>query len=106
MPTNLEEIQNLVEYIKQSGMRFGCREVIQDTQAILDRAGIISPLRPPEFEIIKKKLVELADETAAEEISYLLQNHPEPVLRALKANGLLVLTPQNPSAISPTTKRR
>jgi len=106
MSTKYEQIRNLIEFIRQSGMHFDCRQVIENTQSILDRAGIISRFNPSEFEIVQKELMTMADERAANEIVYLLQSHPIPVFIALKVISQTKLEPHVLTTEISTSQRR
>jgi len=81
--TRTQQIKNIINYIKQSGVSFSCRDVIENVQFILDKVGLITHFSEYEHEIIKRELLRVASEKAVSEISYLIQNYPEPVLEAI-----------------------
>ncbi len=86
-------------YINQSGVTFSCRDVIENVQFILDKAGIITRFSEYEYEIFKQEFLQIASEKAVHEISYLIKNHPEPVLEAIALHQQL-------QVLSVQTKRR
>jgi len=81
--TGANQIKNIVAYIKQSGVSFTCRDAIENIQHILDKAGIITRYSDYEHQIFRQELLLIASQKAVQEISYLIQNHPEPVLKAV-----------------------
>ena len=97
--TRPEHIKNIIMYIKQSGVSFSCRDVIENVQFILDKAGIITRFSEYEFEIFKHEFLQIASEKVIQEISYLIQNHPEPILKAIALYQQL-------QVLSVQTKRR
>jgi len=85
----LEQIQNVIAYIKQSSISFTCRDVLENTQHILDKAGIVSRYSDYEYQIFRQELLQIASQKAVQEISYLIKNHPEPVLKAIELHQQL-----------------
>ena len=97
--TRPEQIQNIIAFIKQSGVIFTCRDIIENVQFILDKVGLITRFSEYEHGIIRRELLLIASEKAVSEISYLIQYHPEPVLNAIALNQKL-------QVLSVQTKRR
>jgi len=79
-----QQIHNLIEYIKRSGIRFDCQDVIENTQRILDSHGLISKFNQKEFNLIKTELLKIAGEYQTQEILYLIENHLDPLLKAIQ----------------------
>jgi len=80
------QIHNIIEHIKRSGHRFDCQDVIENTQGILDQHGIISSFNQEEFQLIKTDLLKIAGVYQTQEILYLIENHIDPLLKAIKAS--------------------
>lgn len=99
IPNRTQQIYNIIEYIKQSGVSFTCRDAIENIQHILDKVGIITGYSDYEHQIFRQELLRIASEKAVQEISYLIQNHPEPVLEAIALHQQL-------QVLSIQTKRR
>lgn len=97
--TKTQQIYNIISYIKHSGITFTCRDVLENLQYILDKAGILSKFTDNELQIIKENLLQIATEKAVQDISYLLQHHPDPVLNAIALHSQLEI-------VSVQTKRR
>jgi len=79
-----QQIHNIIEYIKRSGIRFDCQDVIESTQNILDQHGIISSFNQEEFQLIKTEFLRIAEEYQTQEILYLIENHIDPLFKAIK----------------------
>jgi len=81
-----QEIHNIIEYIKQAGFEFDCQDVLEDTQNILDHYGIFNNFNQEEFELLKSEFLRLAEERQTQEILNLIENHPEPLLKAIQSS--------------------
>ena len=81
-----QQIHNIIEYIKRSGIRFDCQDVIENTQNILDYHGLISKFNQEEFNLIKTELLKIAGEYQTQEIVYLIENHVDPLLVAIQTS--------------------
>ena len=79
-----QQIHNIIEYIKRSGIRFDCQDVIENTQSILDYYGLIGKFNQEEFSLIKTELLKIAGEYQTQEIVYLIENHIDPLLDAIQ----------------------
>jgi hypothetical protein len=84
MQINRQIIHNVVEYIKQSGFEFDCHDVLEDTEGILDYYQIFNRFNQEEFKLLKNELLRLAEERQTQEILYLIENHPDPLLKAIQ----------------------
>jgi hypothetical protein len=84
MQINRQIVHNIVEYIKQSGFEFDCHDVLEDTQRILDYYGIFNTFNHEELELLKNELLKLAEQRQTQEILYLIENHPDPILKAIQ----------------------
>jgi len=87
IPNRTQQIHNIIEYIKHSGISFSCRDVIENIQHILDRVGMINKYSETDYKIFREELLKIASEAATREISYLIRNHPAPVLKAISLNN-------------------
>lgn len=94
-----QQIYNIISYIKHSGITFSCRDVLENLQYILDKVGIFSKFTENERQTFKENLLEIASEKAVQDIAYLLQNHPDPVFKAIALHSQLEI-------VSVQTKRR
>jgi len=81
-----QQIHNIIEYIKRSGIRFDCQDVLENTQNILDHHGLISKFNQEEFNLIKTELLKIAGEYQTQEILYLIENHIDPLLEAIQTS--------------------
>ena len=79
-----QQIHNIIEYIKRSGIKFDCQDVKENTQSILDQHGLISKFNPKEFRLIRTELLKIAGEYQTQEIVYLIENHIDPLLEAIQ----------------------
>jgi hypothetical protein len=86
MQINRQIIHNVVEYIKQSGFEFDCHDVLEDTEGILDYYGIFNTFNQEELDLLIRELLRLAEERQTQEILYLIENHPDPLLKAIKTS--------------------
>lgn len=91
MEIDRQSIHNIVEYIKTCGFEFDCHDVTEDTQRILDHYGIISNFNQQELELLEEELLKLAEQRQTQEILHLIENKPDPLLKAIQQSKPLSL---------------
>ncbi|MCK4385704.1 MAG: hypothetical protein KAW16_05810 [candidate division Zixibacteria bacterium] len=84
MQIDRQSIHNIIEYIKHCGFEFDCHDVKENTQRILDYFGIINNFNQQEYRLLKKELLKLAEQYQTREILQLIENSPDPLLKAIK----------------------
>jgi len=86
MQIDRQSIHNIVEYIKTCGFEFDCHDVKENTQRILDYFGIINNFNQQEYRLLKKELLQMAEQHQTREILQLIQNNPDPLLKAIQSS--------------------
>jgi len=86
MEIDRQSIHNIVEYIKHCGFEFDCHDVKENTQRILDHFGIINNFNQQEYQVLKKELLKMAEQYQTREILQLIENNPDPLLKAIQSS--------------------